>query len=57
MCFPFMINNQLYNILKFNKIDFQFVGENSQGVNHICLPIYPEMNYLDVEKIVKECVY
>ena len=50
-------NNQLYNILKFNKIDFQFVGGNPQGLNHICLPIFPEMNNNDVEKIVKECLY
>ena len=50
-------HNQLYSIFKFNKINFKFVGENPQGVNHICLPIYPEMNYLDVKKIVQECVY
>ncbi len=50
-------SNQLYNILKFNKIDFQFVGGNSQGINHICLPIFPKMNYVDVKKIVKECLY
>ena len=54
----FMIrNNQLYNILKFNEIKFQFVGENHDGVNHICLPIFPRMNFSDVKKIVKESSY
>ena len=50
-------NNQLYNILKFNDINFQFVGENPQGVNHICLPIFPGMTFVDVKKIVKENLY
>lgn len=50
-------NNQLYNILKYNQVNFEFIGENSQGLNHICLPIFPGMKYADVKKIVKECLY
>ena len=49
--------NQLYNILKFNEIEFQFVGDNHNGVNHICLPIFPRMDFSDVKKIVKESSY
>ena len=50
-------SNQLFNILKFNKINFQFVGENPQGLNHVCLPIFPGMSILDVKKIVQACEY
>ncbi len=45
--------NQLYNILKFNEVAFEFVGKNPEGVNHLCLPIFPGMNLSDVTKIVK----
>ena len=49
--------NQLFSILKFNKINFEFVGENPEGVDHVCLPIFPDMNSNDVKNVVKECLY
>jgi len=49
--------NQLFNILKMNNINFQFVGDNKEGVDHICLPIFPGMNYSDVKKIVDTSSY
>ena len=35
--------NQLFSILKDNEIYFKFIGENPLGVNHVCLPIFPNM--------------
>ena len=49
--------NQLYSILKDNDIKFEFVGENPLGVHHICLPIFPNMKKVDVEKVVEGCVF
>jgi len=49
--------NQLFNILKNNNINFQFVGDNPQGVRHLCLPIFPGMNFNDVKKIVDNSLY
>ena len=49
--------NQLFNILKINNINFKFVGDNPQGVDHICLPIFPGMNSNDVKKIVDNSLY
>ena len=43
--------NQLFNILKNNNINFEFVGDNPQGVRHLCLPIFPGMNSNDVKKL------
>lgn len=49
--------NQLFSILKFNNINFKFVGDNPLGVKHICLPITPNMVTRDAIKVVESCVY
>ena len=49
--------NQLYSILKDNEIQFEFVGENPLGVHHICLPLFPNMQKVDIEKVVEGCVF
>ena len=49
--------NQLFSILKDNEIYFKFIGENPLGVNHVCLPIFPNMQKTDVEKVIDACEY
>lgn len=49
--------NQLFSILKDNKIDFKFVGDNPFGVNHICLPLFPNMSESDLAKVLEACEY
>jgi len=49
--------NQLYSILKDNNIDFKFVGDNPFGVDHICLPLFPNMKESDLAKVLDACEF
>mgnify|MGYP001485108086 CR=1 FL=1 len=51
------LENQLYSILRDNDIKFIFIGENPYGVEHLCLPVFPNMNNSHMKEIIKNIVF